>query len=100
MDMLFEEINHEKKIRLHFHRFMQNLHESLKQYEGTDPLKKIIKVSPLNNFFKIPEIVIDKIATYKRTWFNFAINFCPTNILGLSLGLGLSILFNNLKITK
>ena len=43
MDMLFEEINHEKKIRLHFHRFMQNLHESLKQYEGTDPLKKIVK---------------------------------------------------------
>ena len=44
MDMLFEEINHEKKIRLHFHRFMQNLHESLKNYEGaTDPLKKIVK---------------------------------------------------------
>ncbi len=43
MDMLFEEINHEKKIRLHFHRFMQNLHESLKQYEGKDPLKKIVK---------------------------------------------------------
>ena len=43
MDMLFEEINHEKKIRLHFHRFMQNLHESLKQHEGTDPLKKIVK---------------------------------------------------------
>ena len=40
MDMLFEEINHEKKIRLHFHRFMQNLHERLKNYEGaTDPLK-------------------------------------------------------------
>ena len=44
MDMLFEEINHEKKIRLHFHRFMQNLHKSLKQYEGgTDPLKRIVK---------------------------------------------------------
>ena len=43
MDMLFEEINHEKKIRLHFHRFMQNLHESLKQHEGTDPLKKIVR---------------------------------------------------------
>ncbi len=44
MDMLFEEINHEKKIRLHFHRFMQNLHEELKKYEGaTDPLKKIVK---------------------------------------------------------
>ena len=44
MDMLFEEINNEKKIRLHFHRFMQNLHESLKNYEGaTDPLKKIVK---------------------------------------------------------
>jgi cell division protein ZapE len=44
MDMLFEEINHGKKIRLHFHRFMQNLHESLKNYEGaTDPLKKIVK---------------------------------------------------------
>ena len=43
MDMLFEEINHEKKIRLHFHRFMQNLHESLKKHEGTDPLKKIVK---------------------------------------------------------
>ena len=44
MDMLFEEINHEKKIRLHFHRFMQNLHERLKKYEGaTDPLKRIVK---------------------------------------------------------
>ena len=44
MDMLFEEINHEKKIRLHFHRFMQNLHEELKNYEGaTDPLKKIVR---------------------------------------------------------
>ena len=44
MDMLFEEINHEKKIRLHFHRFMQNLHERLKNYEGaTDPLKRIVK---------------------------------------------------------
>ena len=44
MDMLFEEIDHEKKIRLHFHRFMQNLHEELKNYEGTtDPLKKIVK---------------------------------------------------------
>ena len=44
MDMLFEEINHEKKIRLHFHRFVQNLHEELKNYEGaTDPLKKIVK---------------------------------------------------------
>ena len=44
MDMLFEEINHEKKIRLHFHRIMQNLHEELKNYEGaTDPLKKIVK---------------------------------------------------------
>ena len=46
MDMLFEEINHERKIRLHFHRFMQNLHENLKNYEGaTDPLKKIVKDS-------------------------------------------------------
>ena len=43
MDMLFEEINHEKKIRLHFHRFMQNLHESLKKHEGKDPLKKIVR---------------------------------------------------------
>ena len=63
-------------------------------------LKKITKVSPLNNFFKIPEIVIDKIATYKSTWFNFAINFCPTKISGASLGVGLSILFISLKITK
>lgn len=44
MDMLFEEIAHKRKIRLHFHRFMQNLHESLKNFEGaTDPLKKIVK---------------------------------------------------------
>ena len=44
MDMLFEEIDNERKIRLHFHRFMQNLHESLKNFEGaTDPLKKIVK---------------------------------------------------------
>ena len=44
MDMLFEEINHEKKIRLHFHRFMQNLHGNLKNYEGvSDPINKVVK---------------------------------------------------------
>ena len=42
--MLFEEINHEKKIRLHFHRFMQNLHGNLKNYEGvSDPINKVVK---------------------------------------------------------
>ena len=40
------------------------------------------KVSPLNNFFKIPEIVINKIVTYNKRWLVFAKNFCPLKILG------------------
>ena len=60
----------------------------------------IIKVSPLNNFLKIPEIVIDKIVTYNNTWLSCAKILCPLKILGSSFGVGLIILIINLRITK
>ena len=49
-------------------------------------------ISPLNNFFKAPEIVIVKIVVYKRIWFIFAINLCPGKILLPKDGVGLKIL--------
>ena len=62
-------------------------------------LKNKFKLSPLNNFFNIPEIVIDKIAKYKSIWFNLAKNTWPLKILGFNFGVGLSILFTSLMIT-
>ena len=49
-------------------------------------------ISPLNNFFKIPEIEIVKIDIYKKIWFNFAISFCPRKILFNNGGVGLKSL--------
>ena len=43
-------------------------------------LKMITSVSPLNNFLKIPDIVIDRIVTYSIIWFSFAKNFWPLKI--------------------
>ena len=63
-------------------------------------LKKKFNDSPLNNFLKIPETVIDNIATYNKRWFIFANSFCPKNLLRSIFGTGLKKLFNNLKITK
>ena len=42
MDIFFENLNIEKKQRLHFHRFMKKLHEELDRLSGqSDPLEKI-----------------------------------------------------------
>ena len=46
-------------------------------------LKKITKLSPLNNFLKIPDIVIVNKANYKKKWFNFAKTFGPGKALSL-----------------
>lgn len=44
MDLFFNTLSMKKKIRLHFHRFMQQIHRGLKQHQGqADPLKKIAK---------------------------------------------------------
>ena len=44
MDLFFKEIPSKKKLRLHFHRFMQLLHDDLNQLKGqTDPINKIVK---------------------------------------------------------
>jgi len=42
MDMFFDQLPFENKMRLHFHRFMHQLHEQLKAHKGQrDPLLKI-----------------------------------------------------------
>lgn len=42
MDCFFDALPFEDKTRLHFHRFMQKVHEARKQYaQQTDPLKRI-----------------------------------------------------------
>ena len=39
MDMFYDQLPFENKMRLHFHRFMHQLHEQLKSHSGqTDPL--------------------------------------------------------------
>ena len=38
MDLFFEEIPSKKKLRLHFHRFMQLLHEDLNKIRGQSDL--------------------------------------------------------------
>ncbi|KZN46231.1 cell division protein ZapE [Pseudoalteromonas luteoviolacea] len=44
MDMFFDTILVEKKQRLHFHHFMQTIHQQLRQVQGKkDPLKAIAK---------------------------------------------------------
>lgn len=42
MDMFYGSIKKRRRLRLHFHRFMQKIHESLMRYEGyKNPLKKV-----------------------------------------------------------
>ena len=44
MDMFFDHLKTDRKIRLHFHRFMNNLHADLHILKGEkDPIKKIVK---------------------------------------------------------
>lgn len=44
MDSFYNALPGKHKIRLHFHRFMHNIHAELKLYQGkTDPLRKIAK---------------------------------------------------------
>ena len=58
-------------------------------------MKKITKLSPLNNFLKIPDIVIVNKTKYKKKWFNFAKIFWPGKALSLKFGAG----DNNLKVS-
>ena len=42
MDIFFDSLNFDRKLRLHFHRFMQIIHEQLQALSGRkDPLRKI-----------------------------------------------------------
>lgn len=42
MDMFFESLDFERKLRVHFHRFMQRIHAALTTYSGaTDPLEVV-----------------------------------------------------------
>ena len=52
--------------------------------------------SPLNNFLKIPEIVIVSSVKYKKKWFNFAKIFWPRKALSLKFGMGVNNLNANL----
>ena len=42
MDNFYESLPFDRKMRVHFHRFMRRVHEDLKRYAGQpDPLKKV-----------------------------------------------------------
>ena len=63
MDLFFEEIPSKKKLRLHFHRFMQLLHEDLNKIRGqSDPIKKIEKkLTKKYSFFCFDEFFVEDI---------------------------------------
>ena len=63
MDLFFKEIPSKKKLRLHFHRFMQLLHHDLNQVKGqTDPIKKIVKkLTKKYSFFCFDEFFVEDI---------------------------------------
>ena len=63
MDLFFKEIPPKKKLRLHFHRFMQLLHHDLNQVKGqTDPIKKIVKkLTKKYSFFCFDEFFVEDI---------------------------------------
>jgi cell division protein ZapE len=42
MDLFYDCLPHERRLRMHFHRFMRRVHDGLKQWSGTaDPLRKV-----------------------------------------------------------
>jgi len=44
MDIFFQSLKTDKKLRIHFHRFMKNLHEELEIISGSiDPIHKVVK---------------------------------------------------------
>ena len=44
MDIFFQSLDTSNKIRLHFHRFMQNLHSDMNRMaKQEDPIKKIVE---------------------------------------------------------
>ena len=63
MDLFFKEIPSKKKLRLHFHRFMQLLHDDLNQLKGqTDPINKIVKkLTKKYSFFCFDEFFVEDI---------------------------------------
>ena len=65
MDCFFENLPFEEKSRLHFHRFMQKVHEARKKYANkSDPLKLIAKeLQPVGNIF-VRRVDFDDITPY------------------------------------
>ena len=63
MDLFFKEIPSKKKLRLHFHRFMQLLHDDLNKVKGqTDPINKIVKkLTKKYSFFCFDEFFVEDI---------------------------------------
>ena len=44
MDLFFESLERKDKVRIHFYRFMQSVHQALAEYQGSpDPLKLVAK---------------------------------------------------------
>jgi len=42
MDLFYDCLPHDRRLRMHFHRFMRRVHEGLQQWSGTaDPLRKV-----------------------------------------------------------
>ena len=63
MDLFFKEIPSKKKLRLHFHRFMQLLHDDLNKVKGqADPINKIEKkLTKKYSFFCFDEFFVEDI---------------------------------------
>lgn len=63
MDCFFDSLPFEEKTRLHFHRFMQKVHEARKQYTNqTDPLKKIAADWAVDRVLCFDEFFVSDIA--------------------------------------
>lgn len=87
MDMFFEEIKSKNKTRLHFHRFMHYLHDSLKELVGVvNPLEKIVRdLSKKYDCLCFDEFFVEDIADamllgkFMRELFKSKVSFIATS---------------------
>ena len=63
MDLFFETLHFEQKMRLHFHRLMHKVHEELKFFSGkSDPIKHVArKISENAKVMCIDEFFVNDI---------------------------------------